>query len=79
MTVTEDSEVKRELLSLQKKYRAEDEGEVNLVISRDELCPPLHPLLAERRDRRDIIAVTILEKLGDNLPLGELDLPKSIQ
>ncbi|EKM53514.1 uncharacterized protein PHACADRAFT_211204 [Phanerochaete carnosa HHB-10118-sp] len=69
--VPEDSDVRRQLLAVAKKYRPEDDGEENLVLSRDQMMGPLHPLLAERCQRRDIIAVTILEKLGPQLPLGQ--------
>lgn len=31
----------------------------------------MHPLLAERRERRDIVSVLILERLGGMLPLGK--------
>lgn len=36
-----------------------------------DLHEPLHEMLAERLARRDILSITILERLGDMLPLGQ--------
>lgn len=43
-----------------------------------ELEPEMHPMLEERLSRKDILSVTILERLGDMLPWGE-EIPVATQ
>ena len=43
-----------------------------------DLAPKMHPMLEERLNRRDILSVTILERLGDMLPWHQ-EVPQSTQ
>lgn len=69
-TLSADADEKELLHRLFKKFPAEVDGEHNAALNRDTLIGPLHPVLEERRTRRDILAVLVMERLGSRLPIG---------
>lgn len=60
------SSIEEALRRLAQRYYNEEDGEDNLILAKDRLVG-LHELVEERCQRRDIIAVPVLEKLGPRL------------
>lgn len=69
-TLSTDADEKELLHRLFKKFPAEVDEDHNAALNRDTLIGPLHPVLEERRTRRDILAVLVMERLGSRLPIG---------
>lgn len=59
------------------RYPSYEAGAHDELLDMELQLGPLHPLMEERRRRRDVIAVLVLERLGSKLPPGKPVSPET--